>query len=89
MPGQTITITVSGINNTTNDYPFELITAVYSDGVLMQVQTDELSIAGGTSGEVSAEVTLNEELPEDSVMKIFLWDSISGMVPVKSAVTPF
>lgn len=89
VPGQTITITVSGINNTTNDYPFELITAVYFDGVLMQVQTDELSIAGGTSGEVSAEVTLNEELPEDSVMKIFLWDSISGMVPVKSAVTPF
>lgn len=89
VPGETITVSVDGVNKTDADYEFTLITAIYSDGVLVQVQSDELAVTAGMSGKASADVAIGADVPENAEMKIFMWDSMKGMVPLRAAYTPF
>ncbi|MDY3030894.1 MAG: hypothetical protein SOS24_03910 [Clostridia bacterium] len=87
--GKMLSVKVNGINKTSSDYTFDLISAVYSNGVLVQVQKTSHTIEAGVSGTVKDNIKLNDDIPSGSVMKVYMWDSVSGMKPRKAAVTPF
>lgn len=92
VPGDTVNVSVKGTNLRTDAYPFTMVTAVYAtDGTLLQSQTDSLAIPAQSSGAtVTATVKWSEDLPTDATVKVFLWDSMSGMVPLREvAVNPF
>ncbi len=92
VPGDTVNVSVQGVNRRADTYPFTMVTAVYAaDGTVLQIQTNELELPAQSSGTtLSVSLKLNDDLPEDADIKVMLWDSVSGMVPLKgAAVNPF
>lgn len=88
----TYNISVKGLNKTSQEYKFDMIIAIYGqdgDGELIQVQKNRETLAAKSDGTIKEKITSNEDLPSDAVMKIFIWNSAEGMVPVKSATIPF
>ncbi len=75
-----------GIGNNSSDmHSVSLILATYTeDKKLYNMKFSEIEIAGGETGNVQLIYTFNAEY-EDSA-KLMLWDSISGMVPLKTAI---
>ncbi|MDD6484947.1 MAG: hypothetical protein PUF72_10345 [Clostridiales bacterium] len=88
-PGQTIKISIQGMNTTDSDYGFDMIAAVWADGVLIQLQKDSLVLPSKTEGKLSAFMTLKDTLPENAQLKIFKWDGVGTMIPIGEAVNPF
>lgn len=92
VPGDTVNVSVKGINLRANEYPFTMVTAVYAtDGTLLQSQTDGFEIPAQSSGTtVTTTVKWSDDLPADAEVRVFLWDSMNGMVPLHEvAVNPF
>ena len=92
VPGDTVNVSVKGINLRAEAYPFSMVTAVYAaDGTLLQVQTNAFEIPAQSDGTtVRATVTWNDDLTGDETIKVFMWNSLTGMVPAAIAATnPF
>lgn len=92
VPGDTVNVSVKGINLRANEFPFTMVTAVYAaDGTLLQAQTDSFEIPAQSNGTtVTAAAKWNDDLPADAEVRVFLWDSMNGLVPLKeAAVNPF
>lgn len=90
--GDTVNVSVKGINLRAEAYPFTMVTAVYdAEGTLLQAQTDGFEIPAQSSGTtVTTTVKWSDDLPADAEVRVFLWDSMNGMVPLHEvAVNPF
>lgn len=88
-PGKTVAVNLNCINKTGADYTFDLIAAVYADGQLIQAQSGSMTVPAGTSPKLSMPVTLASNLPQNAEMKLYMWDSLSSMIPLKEPVSPF
>lgn len=92
VPGDTVNVSVKGINLRADAYPFAMLTAVYAaDGTVLQVQANEFEIPAQSSGTtVTATVKWNADLTGDETVKVFLWKSLTDMSPAAIAATnPF
>ncbi|MBE7059234.1 MAG: hypothetical protein E7389_00255 [Ruminococcaceae bacterium] len=85
-------VSVSGINNRSSEYSFVLITAVYEAGEntnkLKEYYINNMSLPTG-SGSVKAAVSLDHAINENSVIKVFTFDSIGGLKPLTAETNPF
>lgn len=85
---RTVTITVKN-NAAGSEYTAQLILAVYDGNMLLNMaKTSEPTVIPQTDPN-AAPVTLTETvtLEEGKTLKAFLWNSISGMTPLKPAET--
>lgn len=89
--GSAIQVGAEGVNNTGDDYSFTLVAAVYAaDDTLLQMKSSEHTITAGTSARVTMPMTLNSDLPANTKIKVFLWNSLTDMMPAAPAATnPF
>lgn len=72
-------------NNTSDTHSVSVILATYTeDKKLYNMKFSEIEIEDGETGNIQLIYTFNAE-HEDSA-KLMLWDSISGMVPLKTAI---
>lgn len=89
--GSAIEVGAEGVNNTGDDYSFTLVAAVYAaDDTLLQMKSSEHTITAGTSAKVTMPMTLKSDLPANTKIKVFLWNSLTDMMPAAPAATnPF
>ena len=83
--GESIAVRVQSINETDETSAFTMISAIYDGGKLLQIATEEMEIAARTNTYLTQEITLNEDIPETATMKVYMWDSLSGMQPVSES----
>lgn len=83
--GETIVVKVQSVNNTADAVPFTMITAIYDGGKLIQTAAEEKNMAASTSTCLTQEITLNENVPQTAKMKVYLWNSLTGMQPVSES----
>lgn len=89
--GSAIEVGAEGVNNTGENYSFTLVAAVYAaDDTLLQMKSSEHTITAGTSAKVTMPMTLKSDLPDNAKIKVFLWNSLTDMMPAAPAATnPF
>lgn len=83
--GQTLMVSAESTNNTDTDVSFTMVTAIYDGNKLLQVVSDDKTMAAGKTETQTQEITLNEDIPETATMKVYMWDSLSGMQPVSES----
>ncbi len=83
--GQTLLVSAESTNNTDTDVSFTMVTAIYDGNKLLQVVSDDRTMAAGKTETQTQEITLNEDIPETATMKVYMWDSLSGMQPVSES----
>lgn len=89
--GDTLKISVKTENYTEADKKITMIAAIYdSTGAkLLQAASEEKTMQLNQSEYLSMEIVAGDDIPNDAKVKVFLWDSVNGMVPVAGAAKSF
>ena len=85
--GDTITIAVKTANYTESAKTIRLIAAIYdaTGTKLLQVVSEDKTMGLNKDELQELEVTAAEGISADSKLKVFIWDSLGGMVPATDA----
>ncbi|MDY3928724.1 MAG: hypothetical protein SOZ34_05090 [Clostridia bacterium] len=85
--GTTFTVSARVDNYTAAAEDVTLIAAIYdSTGTkLLQVNKKDNNILENSAEELFMNITANENVTEDSKVKVFLWDTLNGMVPLTNS----
>ena len=85
--GDTIKIAVKTANYTESTQNIRLIAAIYdvTGTKLLQVVSEEKTMGLNKNEIQELEVTVEDGVSSDSKLKVFIWDSLNGMVPVADA----
>lgn len=89
--GDTFTVSVKAKNYTSKSESIRLIAAIYDQTgtKLLQVVSGDKTMAQDSESVLSLDVTAAENVTSSSKMKVFIWDSINGMVPVAGEAKSF
>ncbi len=89
--GDKFTVSVKAKNYTSKSESVRLIAAIYDQTgtKLLQVVSDDKTMAQDSEPVLSLDVTAAENVTSSSKMKVFIWDSINGMVPVAGEAKSF
>ena len=89
--GDTFTVSVKAKNYTSKSESIRLIAAIYDQTgtKLLQVVSGDKTMAQDSEPVLSLDVTAAENVTSSSKMKVFIWDSINGMVPVAGEAKSF
>ena len=89
--GMTFTVTAEYENFINYSDEVTLIAAIYSnDGTqLQQVEAQDIYVEENAAKILTMEVTANENIAPDSKLKLFIWDSLNGMVPLCNSKMSF
>lgn len=89
-PGSTVNVCVDVDNQLNEVCTFTLISAVFSpDERCVQINTHDASVAARVKETVTMPVEIGADVPEGSTMRLFVWDSLEGMVPLTDVSVPF
>lgn len=89
--GDTITISVKTVNYTESAEDIKLIAAIYdSTGTkLLQVKSETKTMQLNASEVHKMEMTAAEGVTSDCKVKVFIWNSLTGMTPVAGSAKSF
>lgn len=89
-PGGTVQVKVYVENQEADAFDFTIIAAVFSpDNRCVQIETADKSVAAFTNETATMDVTIDAEVDPNSTMRLFVWDSLEGMVPLTDVSVPF
>ena len=89
-PGSTVNVCVDVDNQKDEICNLTLIAAVFSpEDRCVQIETMDAAVEARVDETVTMPVVINEDVPEGSTMRLFVWDSLNGMVPLTNVSTPF
>ncbi len=89
-PGSTVNVCVDVDNQLNEVCTFTLISAVFSpDKRCVQINTYDASVGERVKETVTMPVEIGADVPEGSTMRLFVWDSLEGMVPLTDVSVPF
>ena len=89
-PGSTVNVCVDVDNQLNEVCTFTLISAVFSaDKRCVQINTYDASVDARVKETVTMPVEIGADVPEGSTMRLFVWDSLEGMVPLTDVSVPF
>ena len=64
--------------------------AIYdSEGKLLQVAAEDKTVTSEKTQILYMDITAGSDIPADAKMKVFIWDSLNGMVPVAGEAKSF
>lgn len=89
-PGSTVNVCVDVDNQKDANCTFTIIAAIFSaEDRCVQIETLNADVAARANETVTMPVAINEDVPADSTMRLFVWDSLEGMVPLTNVSVPF
>lgn len=89
-PGSTVNVCVDVDNQLNEVCTFTLISAVFSpDKRCVQIDTHNATVDARVKETVTMPVEIGADVPEGSTMRLFVWDSLEGMVPLTDVSVPF
>lgn len=89
-PGSTVNVCVDVDNQKDEICNLTLIAAVFSpEDRCVQIETMDAAVEARVDETVTMPVVINEDVPDGSTMRLFVWDSLDGMVPLTNVSTPF
>ena len=69
---------------------FSMAVAIYdSEGKLLQVAAEDKTVTSEETQILYMDITAGSDIPADAKMKVFIWDSLNGMVPVAGEAKSF
>lgn len=82
--GDSFKVSVKVANYGESSEAVRLIAAIYdaSGTKLLQVVSDDKTMALNSTQYLELPVTANEDIPEGAKLKVFIWNSLGGMVPL-------
>lgn len=82
--GDEFTVSVKVANYGETAQTVRLIAAIYdkSGTKLLQMVSDDKTMALNSTQYLELPVTANEDIPADATLKVFIWNSLGAMVPL-------
>lgn len=89
-PGESLTVSVDVDNQQSDECKLTIIAAIYTDGKLVQTAASEpMTVASYTAETKTVDVPVSDDTETGSEMRIFVWNSLDGMHPLRGVSTPF
>ena len=89
--GKTLTAVAYAKNHKSADTTAQIIVALYDADGLKKVALSESKTltAGGSEVKLKGEIALPDSMSDEYYIKVFIWDDLEGMVPLKADVDIF
>ena len=88
-PDNKAVLTIEAVNNTDSPVTFKMITAIYDGNKLVQTVMSDKTISAGYTGDITEEITFNENVNSGCTMRIYMWGGDNLMSPVTEATDFF
>ncbi len=89
-PGESLTVSVDVDNQQSAALNLTIIAAIYKDGKLVQTTASKpMTVSDYNAETKTLNVPVADDVESGSEMRIFVWNSLDGMHPLRGVSTPF
>lgn len=89
-PGESLTVSVDVDNQQPTALDLTIIAAIYTDGKLVQTTASKpMTVSAYNAETKTLNVPVADDVESGSEMRIFVWNSLDGMHPLRGVSTPF
>lgn len=88
-PDNKAILSIDAVNNTDTPVTFKMITAIYDGNKLVQSVMSDKTVQAGNTGAITEEITFNENVNENCIMRVYMWGGDNFMNPIAGATDFF